>query len=94
MAESHLPRPEVAFPVQGASGRWYYADFAWPDRGILGEADGLAKYGQDPDVVRHRLRAERARQRDLEAAGWTVVRWDSAEHPRSVVARLRAALSG
>ena len=59
---------------------------------MLGEADGIGKYGADDAGVARALRAERLRQRDLEDAGWTVVRWDSAEHPRSVLRRLRVAL--
>jgi hypothetical protein len=91
---SALPRPEVAFAVQGASGRWYYSDFGWPEHGVLGEADGIGKYGTDPAHVARALRAERLRQRDLEDADWTVMRWDSAEPPRSVLRRLRTALVG
>jgi hypothetical protein len=91
---SALPRPEVAFTVQGASGRWYFSDFGWPEHGVLGEADGIGKYGSDSVAVARALRAERLRQRDLEDADWTVVRWDSAEHPRTVLRRLRVALLG
>jgi very-short-patch-repair endonuclease len=92
MAEARLPRPEVAFAVQGRSGRWYYADFAWPEHRVLGEADGLGKFGRHPGDVARRLRDERTRQRDLEDAGWSFVRWDSSESPRLVVTRIRAAL--
>ena len=93
MSEAGLPRPEIAYAVQGRSGRWYYADFAWPAQRVLGEADGLGKYGGDSATVTRRLREERARQRDLEDAGWTVVRWDGSEGARVVIARLRAALA-
>lgn len=87
-----LPRPCVALAVRGASGRDYSADFGWPARRVLGEADGIGKYGTEPAAVARALRAERRRQRDLEDAGWTVVRWDSTEHPRAVVRRLGVAL--
>jgi hypothetical protein len=87
-----LPRPELAYDVRGRSGRRYFADFAWPRLRILGEADGSGKYGADADDVTAALRRERRRQRDLEDAGWTVVRWDSTEDRREVCARLRRVL--
>jgi hypothetical protein len=90
--EARLPRPTTAYQVQGASGTWYVADFAWVERRVLGEADGLGKYGTEPAAVARALRAERLRQRDLEDAGWVVVRWDSQEPRRSVVRRLARAL--
>jgi hypothetical protein len=65
---------------------------AWPERRVLGEADGTGKYGRDEATIRTRLRAERERQRDLEDAGWTVVRWDSRETAKRVTARLARAL--
>jgi very-short-patch-repair endonuclease len=90
--ESGLLSPEVAFAVQGASGRQYFADLAWPGLRVLGEADGTAKYGRSPEEVTRAVRLERRRQRDLEDAGWTVVRWDSTESPAVIIARLRNAL--
>jgi hypothetical protein len=91
---SALPAPRIALAVQGASGRWYSADFGWVQARVLGEADGIGKYGTDPAAVARALRAERVRQRDLEDAGWRFVRWDSSERPRAVLARLRLALAG
>jgi len=87
-----LPAPILAFPARGGSGRLYFADMAWPERRVLGEADGTGKYGIDEVTIRTRLRAERERQRDLEDAGWTVVRWDSREAAPRVTARLARAL--
>jgi hypothetical protein len=83
-----LPRPELAYEVRGRSGTRYFADFAWPRLRVLGEADGSGKYGADADGVTAALRRERRRQRDLEDAGWTFVRWDSTEGRRQVCARL------
>ena len=93
MVEARIPAPCVAFWVRGASGTWYVADFAWPERMLLGEADGTGKYGRGDREVTDSLRQERRRQRDIEDAGWTFVRWDSTERPATVVARLRHALS-
>lgn len=90
---SELPAPRTAVPVVGASGTTYYADFVWDGWKVIGEADGTSKYGQDPDTVRARLRAERRRQRDLEDAGWAVVRWESTEPGRAMLQRIRRALA-
>jgi len=92
MVEARLPTPYVAFPVRGASGTWYFADFAWPERRLVGEADGTGKYGRSDTEVTQSLRRERQRQRDIEDAGWTFVRWDSTERPATVIDRLRRAL--
>ena len=90
--EASLPAPLTGYSVTGASGAAYWADFAWPDRRVLGEVDGTGKYGSDESTVRSRLRQERRRQRDLEDAGWRVVRWESVERRRTVVARVGRAL--
>lgn len=90
---ARLPAPRTAFYVRGASGTWYVADFAWESHRLLGEADGIGKYGQDRASVATSLRAERRRQRDLEDADWRFVRWDSSEQPTTVVARVGRALA-
>lgn len=92
MVQAKLPSPCIAYAVQGASGTWYVADFAWPSLRVLGEADGFEKYGLDDASVAVSLRAERRRQRDLEDAGWTFARWDSTEHPAVLIRRIRRTL--
>jgi hypothetical protein len=87
-----VPDAELAAPVLGASGRRYFADFLWRQFRVIGEADGWAKYGEGLRA-RDALKAERERQRDLEAAGWLVVRWDPSDPPHVVVARVMAALA-
>jgi len=87
---SGLPRPEVNVPVFGGSGRTYYGDFVWRRHRLIGEADGVGKYGDTAAAIRQALRAERARQADLEAGGWRVVRWVTGDPGRSVVARWAA----
>jgi hypothetical protein len=53
-------------------------DFYWDEFGVVGEADGHAKYRLSPDsLVMEKLRQER-----LENAGLTVVRWGWAEAHR------------
>jgi hypothetical protein len=87
-----LPRPVVNAEVFGSSGRQYFGDFVWRGRRLIGEADGVGKYGVGELAVRESLRAERQRQADLEAAGWRFVRWTTGEPGRHVVARLARAL--
>jgi len=84
---------ELGLEVRGASGRVYYADFAWPSLRLIAEADGLVKYGSDLRTMRERLTAERHRQRDLEDAGWRFVRWTAGEPAATFVPRVVAALS-
>ena len=91
IVRSKLPTPEIAVPLRGASGKRYYADFLWRQYRLIGEADGWSKYPKGIGT-RDALRAERERQRDLEAAGWRFVRWDPADSPRVVIARIAAAL--
>lgn len=90
-----IPPPDLQREVRGADGRLYRVDFLWEEYGVIGEADGLGKYGTDPVSVRRALAEERARHQALEAAGWIVVRWtwdELARDPASVIARIRAAL--
>ena len=78
-----LPEPVQQYPVLDPSGRCLgYADFAWPEHGVLGEYDGVDKYerlarpGQSPaDVMRH----EKRRQESMEALGWVFARWGKEE---------------
>lgn len=87
-----LPVPVVNAEVVGHSGTSYFGDFVWRSRRLIGEADGVGKYGTNPAEVRAALKAERARQADLEAAGWRFVRWTSGEGGAHVVARIARAL--
>ena len=72
--EAELPAPIPQAWVQGASGRWYCVDFLWRGARVIGEADGAVKYTAAQDVM-----AEKARQADLEAAGYRFVRWTWAD---------------
>lgn len=89
---SSLPLPEVNAEVVGASGRRYFGDFVWRSRRLIGEADGLGKYGSTPHEIRAAMKAERRRQADLEAAGWMFVRWMTGDSGPSFLWRLGRAL--
>lgn len=96
--EMGLPPPELQVTVacyESGNPR-IIVDFLWPEFGVAGEADGLLKYDEDLDPKRVSLRAEKLRQEEIEALGYTVVRWtwdDIWRRPEWVVARIRAAMA-
>lgn len=71
-----MPTPELQYEIRDGA-FLAYADFAWPERGVVGEFDGRRKYQrdlrphEDPGevVFREKLREDR-----LRSLGWTVVR--------------------
>jgi very-short-patch-repair endonuclease len=65
-----LTRPELQVIIGG-----YRTDFLWRAQRVIGESDGLTKYGASETEVRAKLRYERQRQRELEELGFIVVRW-------------------
>ncbi|WP_448641381.1 DUF559 domain-containing protein [Geodermatophilus sp. URMC 63] len=88
--EARLPAPELQHVVRdGAGGFLGRADLAWPDRRVLVEFDGDVH--RERDVFVEDLR----RQNRLVAAGWTVLRFTSADvlgRPDEVAAEIRRAL--
>ena len=47
MWTQHLPEPQLQFTVYDENGNLVgITDFAWPDYGLLGEFDGMIKYGR------------------------------------------------
>jgi very-short-patch-repair endonuclease len=66
-------------------------DFLWERYKLIGEADGIGKYGKTEEEIRANLRAERLRHRQLEDAGYVLVRWlwdEIWRSPHVVVARV------
>jgi hypothetical protein len=90
---SGVPPFEVNGPVRGASGRLYYGDFVWRCARLIGEADGMAKYGGSAVDQRRRLQAQRQREDDLMADGWRITRWVTGESPRTLTSRVHLALA-
>ncbi len=88
--EAGLPAPDLQHVVRDGAGSFLgRADLAWPDRAVLVEFDG--------DVHRERgvFVDDLRRQNRLVAAGWTVLRFTSADvlgRPDEVVAEIRRAL--
>lgn len=87
---ARLPAPDPQYVVRDAAGRFLArADLAWPERKVLVEFDGDVH--RERDVFVNDLR----RQNRLVAAGWTVLRFTSADvlgRPDEVVAAIRRAL--
>ncbi|MGY1702839.1 DUF559 domain-containing protein [Geodermatophilus sp. SYSU D00766] len=85
-----LPDPVLQHVVRDGAGRQLgRADLAWPDRRVIVEFDGDVH--RDRDVFVGDVR----RQNRLVAAGWTVLRFTSADvlgRPDEVIAGIRRAL--
>jgi hypothetical protein len=76
MAQLGLPAPELQFEVFDGKGLWIArVDFAWPDRGVVGEFDGAVKYTGAPKEVAAVVMQEKRRHQAIEEVGWRVVRW-------------------
>ncbi|MGY1822479.1 DUF559 domain-containing protein [Geodermatophilus sp. SYSU D00079] len=87
---ARLPAPDLQYVVRDASGTVLgRADLAWPEQRVIVEFDGDGH--RERDVFVHDLR----RQNRLVAAGWTVLRFTSADvlgRPDEVIAGIRRAL--
>ncbi len=88
-----LTRPLLQHQVEDQQGIMF-ADFAWPQYGLLGEFDGVGKYlrhewtdGRSPGQV---VTDEKWREDRLRALGWRVIRWgwNEARSPALLRARL------
>ena len=93
-----LPEPLLQFEVRRDGFLIGRSDFAWRQSWVLGEFDGLIKYGRlvrpgesAPDV----LVREKVREDAMRAEGWRMVRWIWADldQPASLVSRLQRALA-
>lgn len=90
--EHDLELPSQQVWVDSGWGNRHRVDFAWEELQLILEADGNIKYSGDYGDPAQIIRKERARQRELEQLGWTVLRTDWAEVTQrqwELVARLR-----
>jgi very-short-patch-repair endonuclease len=80
-----LPRPKVNAQIEG-----YEVDFAWPDAGLIVEADGFAAHG-----TRGAFENDRLRDRRLGRAGYRTVRLTprAMAYPAEIAADVEAFLS-
>lgn len=86
-----IPPPICEYKLVGFSGRRYRADFAWPDRGVILEADGRSTHER-----REAMDDDRMRDDDLVAAGVRTLRftWRQLRRERAMFDRLVVATVG
>lgn len=89
MREAGLPPPQLQATILDGWGEFVgRVDFLFPERGVIGEFDGLVKYrGGSPETT---VIKEKVREDALRALGWLVVRWTWSEldHPTRWLAAL------
>lgn len=97
MARSGLPTPELQFEVRDADGNWVArTDFGWEHLKLVGEVDGMGKYGKllrPGRTTEQAVRDEKRREDAIRDCGYDFVRWDLglAMKPVEFVARLQRA---
>ncbi|TCK27347.1 hypothetical protein EV378_3218 [Pseudonocardia endophytica] len=71
-----LPSPVTQWRIPGTR---YRGDFGWPELGVVGEFDGLVKYGRGRSAVDEDMAEvvwrEKQREDRIRETGLTVVRW-------------------
>ena len=99
MWKQHLPEPQLQFEVRDEWGRLIgVTDFAWPEHGLLGEFDGMAKYGRllkEGETPGQAVEREKTREDALrEETGWLMVRiiWAELFRPGPTAAKIRRQL--
>lgn len=93
MIDAGIPTPVLQQPLH-YRGFAMYPDFLWPQAHVIGEADGLEKYG-DRFGKADAIGDEKRRQARLQEMGFVVVRWgwrDVRPDPRPWLAALREQL--
>ncbi|SDD87169.1 hypothetical protein [Auraticoccus monumenti] len=99
IVEAGFPRPHLQLPVRDGDGRPVgYADFAWPDRGVVAEFDGWTKYGPlvpAGESAASVVVAEKVREDAFRALGWVVVRfvWADLWRPHGITGGLHRAFA-
>jgi hypothetical protein len=87
-AEFGWPAPEQQVSLVAPSGKRYRVDFLWRESGVVGEADGRAKYTTADDLWREKRREDDLREVVPRFVRWE---WDDAWHGRGLAARLERA---
>jgi len=99
MWTQHLPAPVLQFEVRDVDGTLVgITDFAWPEYGLLGEFDGMIKYGRlrkEGETPGDAVEREKKREDLLrEVTGWLMVRlvWTEIFKPGPMGAKIRRQL--
>ena len=92
----HLPEPVLQYAVHDAWGQLVgITDFAWPEHRLLGEFDGMVKYGRlvKPGQSAHDVVVSEKRREDRlrEVTGWGMIRltWADLHSPEITAERVR-----
>lgn len=90
-----LPDPELQHSVFDAVGDLLArVDFWWEQFGVVGEFDGMTKYGLEGDpgevLAREKEREDRLRELGLLIVRWT---WSDLREPEKIVARILRAIA-
>ena len=97
MHELGFPAPVLQFDVRDGRGLIGTCDFAWPERGLLGEFDGRVKYtrgmarpGENVEdiVMREKIREDRMRATGRGMTRWL---WSEVLHQEQLRAKLTGA---
>ncbi|KQQ03964.1 MULTISPECIES: hypothetical protein [unclassified Rathayibacter] len=76
MAVAGLPAPRLQHVWTLPGGGRAVTDFDWPEHGLVGEADGRAKYSLGASGVTESIFREKRRENALRLLGPRVVRWE------------------
>ncbi len=88
----------VQYPIHFGGRFVASVDFAWPQFGVVGECDGIVKYGSllsPDDTPQQVIMREKVREDLIRPAGWWTVRWgwSLAGQPELLVERIRGAFA-
>ena len=98
MVTAGIPRPVLQFKVHDAEGNLLgRSDYSWRKGRVLGEFDGLVKYGRllrrgesaGDVVVREKIREDALRDNGARVVRWV---WADLGEPKRVIERIRRAL--
>jgi hypothetical protein len=99
MWRQHVPEPVLQFEVYDEYGQLVgRCDYAWPEYGLLGEFDGVQKYGRlrrEGETMEQAILREKTREDALrEITGWLMIRiiWSELFTPAATAARLHRQL--
>ena len=72
-----LPEPRLQVPIYDEDGLIGYVDMLWDDLGVVGEADGALKYGDQQALYKEKVREDRIRGKGFSFVRWG---WDDMDH--------------
>jgi hypothetical protein len=83
LCDAGLPEPRLQVPIYDEDGLIGYVDMLWEDLGVVGEADGALKYGDEQALYKEKVREDRIRGKGFRVVRWG---WDDMDHRMDRVA--------